>query len=439
MDEVIDGSHISDSPTIPPEEKEIFEQVLIDAIATGKPVNHEMWSVRKDGGKNRTFWTVRATYDHQGKPKYLVSSGIDVTERWKAEEALRATKEKVEEALRLKQAFITLISHDIIAPLSLNLRVLRQFGEECSATLDEERRNVLAAMIARDEKLLENVRRMFDIAMLHTGKLLPNPAFLDARALVNGAFGGLQKAAELKGIRLVNGVPEGTRLYADIALLGSVISNLVYNAIKFSGPGSEVALFVPPGENATLAVRDRGIGITAGMLPDLFNHGVRTTSPGTGGERGTGLGLPYAMDIVKAHNGSIEVETEEGRGSVFYVRLPDVTPVVLVAGGGGAWLESARNVLRGLRMETLEAKDADDGLELAAKNRVSLLLALLDDCIFNRDFLAAFQKRFAGSIPFVAVSLSTDIEELIQIGAAEVFSSPPDAVALAETVIRLLV
>jgi signal transduction histidine kinase len=129
--------------------------------------------------------------------------------------------------------------------------------------------------------------------------------------------------AEEKKIKLVNGIPKGTMLTADPILFLVVLTNLISNALKFCSEGDEIAVEIPENMVNTIAVRDSGPGISEKIVPDLFKHEIKTTTVGTMGELGTGLGLPYFHDIVSAHGGRIWVESKVGEGSTFYVELSD--------------------------------------------------------------------------------------------------------------------
>jgi len=114
-------------------------------------------------------------------------------------------------------------------------------------------------------------------------------------------------------------------IYADKYLYFVVLNNLLSNAIKFSEPGGKIELLIPDqASSMTVAVKDNGRGMSAEYAENLFKEDVKTSSRGTKGEKGSGLGLIFCQDILKAHHGIIEVESEIGVGTTFRICLPEV-------------------------------------------------------------------------------------------------------------------
>ncbi|MBI3793688.1 MAG: ATP-binding protein [Nitrospinae bacterium] len=101
--------------------------------------------------------------------------------------------------------------------------------------------------------------------------------------------------------------------------------NILSNAIKFTKRGGVVTIFQSGPK--TVAVSDTGVGVSEALLPNLFRHDVKTTGFGAEGEAGTGLGLPYCMDVMRAHGGGIRVGTGPG-GTVFFLDFPPESPVL---------------------------------------------------------------------------------------------------------------
>ena len=107
-----------------------------------------------------------------------------------------------------------------------------------------------------------------------------------------------------------------------------VLNNLVSNAIKFSARGCSIELFRPDDcQKMTIAVKDDGRGMSEEYVKNLFKSDVKTSSKGTGGEKGSGLGLIFCYDIIKAHHGNIRVDSKRERGTVFYIELPECSRI----------------------------------------------------------------------------------------------------------------
>lgn len=235
---------------------------------------------------------------------------------------LSKAKEQAEEASRLKDKFVDMVAHDLRAPLASSVGFLELALGDHLPRLPEEQREILKIASVNVRAMMGIVDGLLELGRLQSGTIKPNPFFLDARSLGNETLELLGHLAREKGIEMINEIPPETRLFADYNLFFAVLRNLVSNAIKFSRKGDRVTLLIPPGEKSIIAVRDTGVGILKERIPDLFSEGKRFSTVGTAGERGNGLGLAFVHEIVRAHGGSLGVESEEGKGSVFHVRLP---------------------------------------------------------------------------------------------------------------------
>jgi anti-sigma regulatory factor (Ser/Thr protein kinase) len=132
--------------------------------------------------------------------------------------------------------------------------------------------------------------------------------------------------AEQKQITLHQSIPDTLTVYADPNMLNTVIRNLVANALKFTEVGGSIEIAAQQkAQYVEISVTDTGVGIPEEHLPDLFRIDVKVSTPGTAGERGTGLGLPLCRDLIEKNGGTIEVESEPGKGTTFRFTLPIFT------------------------------------------------------------------------------------------------------------------
>jgi len=180
------------------------------------------------------------------------------------------------------------------------------------------------------------------------------------------------------------------RLMADRALFPQVIQNLVSNSIKFCNPGGHVVIFAPEGGGSVIAVRDTGVGVRPDMVPNLFKPEIKTTTPGTAGEKGTGLGLPMCKEILEAHGGAIRVESEPGKGSVFHAELPSRKPLALIVDGDTAARETLAREFHKRDIETVEAPNGREALALMQKAPPDVIVTEIELPVM--DGLAFIQK-----------------------------------------------
>jgi len=252
----------------------------------------------------------------------LLVTRREITLLKKAEESLKSAKNQAEAATELKDQFVSLVSHDLRSPLGSIQGLLRLLKRRLNQNGDggEE---IINRVINTTDMMVTLVDQLLDISRLKTGKITPEKERFSARNFVEDLMENVNYLAEKKGILLKNTLPEEMFINADRTLFGEVIGNLISNSVKFCSSGCEVEISNPESKPGRIAVRDNGVGMDHFILDNIFKHEVRTTTEGTAGEKGTGLGLPYCLDIMKAHGGGLSVESEKGKGTTFYITLPN--------------------------------------------------------------------------------------------------------------------
>ena len=168
--------------------------------------------------------------------------------------------------------------------------------------------------------LLDNLLQW---SMIQRHMIEYKPGNVNLHDLVNKIIGISNQSAKDKGITVFNNIEDGTFVYADTAMLRSIIQNLIVNAIKFTRPEGRVYISSIEKHNLIeVSVEDTGMGIASKTIPSLFNFNTMFSTNGTEGEQGTGLGLPLCKEFVERNDGKIWVETEAGKGSKFVFTLP---------------------------------------------------------------------------------------------------------------------
>ncbi|MEE8484676.1 MAG: ATP-binding protein, partial [Nitrospinota bacterium] len=340
---------------------------IVEKIAAD-PKNHEYIeseSLRHDGQQVWIAWRNRPIYGEGGKLKEILSIGMDFTDRKRMEEELRRTRDIAVEATKIKDKFVSLVSHDLRGPIG-SIASLVEHAEGPEGGVDNSSWKRIAASISSvTNGLLVMIDRLLNISRLQTGDIRLAKTFSSAAGLVAYCITSVSHSADKKGVRIKNELPKNIRVFADFDLLGEVIINLIANAIKFCHEGDEITIYMPEGLQTTIAVKDTGVGIDERMLPDIFKQDVRTTTKGTDGEKGTGLGLPYCREIVEAHGGTLEAESVAGKGSVFYIRLPVEKLCIIVAENDRAQREIIKECINNvINTEILEAENGQQVLDL---------------------------------------------------------------------------
>ena len=238
---------------------------------------------------------------------------------------LRSTQAELEGAVRMRDDFMSIVSHELKTPLNtlileVQLRKL-QLGRNNLEAFSEER---LRNMVDKDERQIQSLIRliddMLDVSRIRTGKLSIRPSRTDLAQLVGNVVESFAAQMEACGCELRLERNESIIGVWDAFRIEQVLANLLTNAMRY-GAGKPVHVSVVScADGACIAVRDHGIGISPQSLERIFCQFER--AEGSESSAGLGLGLFIADQIVRAHNGRIQVQSEEGQGSRFRVLLP---------------------------------------------------------------------------------------------------------------------
>jgi signal transduction histidine kinase len=239
----------------------------------------------------------------------------------------QAAKEAAEEADRVKTRFLGIATHDIRAPLG---HIVTLAGDLRKTAPSAEHAEDLDALASEAQRVLCLVEELLTLSALETGGLSLHRAPLELAEVTHAAIDALrwQATAKRQTIGFQSPPPGTTTLTGDAQRLHQVVTNLVSNAIKFSPPGSAIAVSFTRGESTlTLAVRDAGPGLSPEDAAKLFQPFGRLSAHPTAGESSHGLGLSIAHEIVRLHGGAIRVESQPGAGATFLIDLPLPTVV----------------------------------------------------------------------------------------------------------------
>ncbi len=251
--------------------------------------------------------------------------------------------------------------------------------------------------------MIDDIR---NFGRFQAGKIKPKLKFIDGYASALHSVGNHSYLAEQKGIKLINEVQPGTRLYADPCLFYEVIQNLVSNAVKFCRKGDRITVYTPPGNDPSIAVKDTGPGINKSVLPDVFRADIKTSTVGTAGETGAGLGLSYSHDIMKAHGGTLTVESEEGKGTTIIVQLPYVKPVAMVIDDQRTTLYFVSEMLNKIDVDIISAEDGGKALNILEETPPHIIICDVGMPLMSGiAFLERIKRRpETESIPFIMLS-----------------------------------
>jgi len=243
----------------------------------------------------------------------------------KINEDLRRANLAVMESNRLKSEFVANMSHELRTPLNAIIGYTSLLQRGRYGPLSEAQMRALTRIAENSTNLLELINTFLDFSKIAAGKMEIQVSELNLVKFLSETIAPLDALARAKSLTLSLVLPPHVPLaVTDPARLRQIVTNLVSNALKFTEQGSvTVVLDVDPAaETFTIEVRDTGIGIAEKDLPHIFEEFRQVDGSATRKYGGTGLGLSIARKNVLLLDGTIEVESEVGKGSVFRVRLP---------------------------------------------------------------------------------------------------------------------
>ncbi len=370
---------------------------------------------------------------------------------------LEEAKESAEESNRLKSAFLANMSHEIRTPMNGILG----FSELLKATdLTGEQQEEYIGIIGKSgERMLNTVNDIMDISKIHAGQVKVNITEVNIFEVLGTHYAFFKPEAEGKGLVLnvLNSIPATSPIIrTDRVKLDSILTNLIKNALKYTRTGSVEFRCSKKEEQFTCSVRDTGIGIPANKLTAIFDPFVQADIEDKDALQGSGLGLSIVKSYVEMLGGTITVESEQGKGSVFSFSLPwkinekntgpqngnvqntivdkQVSKIrVLIAEDDVISSEHLKIVIRDMASEVWVAKTGEEAIEMAKIYPVDLILmdikmprvngyeATREIRKFNKDVIIIAQTAYA---------LAGDSEKAIDAGCNAHIAKPVNGTAL---------
>lgn len=329
-------------------------------------------------------------FDANGAVYGVCGISTDITERKNAETELRIAKEAAEEATKLKDKFVSLVSHDLKTPLSTMILALNLIRCQENGTDAEGNNLILDQAIDRAKQMTVLINDLLSVSRVRTGQVKLEKRFFDAKFIAAKMAADYAYLAEQKGIALHNLVPENIRIFGDRTLVTQAMQNLVTNAIKFCKKGDTITLSLSQKDGASLCVRDTGPGIKPEVLEKIFKEGAKFSTEGTAGEIGTGLGLQLTKDIMDLHGGRLDAECELGKGCLFTMAFPFVRPRILLVDDDPNFRFLMEVNMGKLMADVAQAEDGQKALDAVTAARPHLIIS--DIKMPNMDGLELLRK-----------------------------------------------
>ncbi|HAV76466.1 MAG TPA: hypothetical protein DCX53_03835 [Anaerolineae bacterium] len=413
--------------------------------------------------------------DNSNLFKELQLSNIDLENRVKERTAeLNRLNLELEHANRAKDEFLATMSHELRTPLNSILGFSEYLLEQRRGPLNEKQEQYIQMISSSGSHLLVLINDILDVSKIEAGKLNIHPEIISVTEICESSLNFIKTEAIKKSISVefINDTST-TTMRADPQRLKQILVNLLNNAVKFTPEKGRVSLEVKISaerEQILFSVSDTGIGIKQNDLNKLFSPFTQVDNSLSRRQEGTGLGLVIVYKLTELHGGSIQVESEFGKGSRFNVVLPwkldeSLSPenkpnspdlidirnraqspkrdLILLAEDIESNVMTIQAYLSDYGYEVI---DVPDGLEAIARAKEILpALILMDIQMPKMNGLEAIRQLRADSrfdstpiIALTALAMPGDRERCIEAGANEYMSKPVSLKALVRTIDKLL-
>lgn len=248
----------------------------------------------------------------------------EIAERKRAEEMLQKANEDLKSLDKMKDEFLSNVSHELKTPLVLIMGYGEIFFKETLGTLNDEQKKAINTVLRNSERLRRLIDSLLFISRAEARTIEYQIEKLQIAEIIDNVINDMYLQIEEKGLTIEKDVPDNLPLInGDKARLSDMLTNLFDNSVKFTPSGGRIILNAyEDADNLHIGLKDTGIGIPKELMPNLFQKFYQIDASIRRRYGGTGVGLYICKTIVEAHKGEIWIESEEGVGTIIHVRLP---------------------------------------------------------------------------------------------------------------------
>jgi PAS domain S-box-containing protein len=455
---------------IPQEHQERFEVEYINAIRSSDVAVSGVFCVLNKNGAKIYLLYKNYRVEEPGLEPYVIGFSQDITDRIMMEKELRFAKQLTDEGAKAKESFLAHMSHEIRTPMNGILGIASLLNK---TQLDNLQRNYLQLIQESANNLLVIVNDILDLEKIVAGKLqLERIAFKIVDKIATTIQSFIYKAEEKElGLIFQNSIPPEMVVKGDPYRLSQVLNNIMSNALKFTEAG-HITIATGVRERTAdwvlieVTISDTGIGIGEDRIRTIFEPFEQADAAISRKYGGTGLGLTICKNMIEMQNGELLVQSEEGKGSAFTVRIPyylssetmqenessqeiDYKSLgikrVLVAEDVELNQYLAKHILESWDFEVVIAENGREALDLVILESFDCIL--MDVQMPEMDGIEATQhiRRLAdpvkASIPIIALTanaLKGDSEKYLAAGMTDYLAKPFDEERLFRVISRSL-
>ena len=311
-----------------PAEHEDSEKNYLEEIQVHEQREGDFKYVHLKTGEKRWFHNIAMGSEVNGKKKYILVMSDRTADR-KMNQALSEAVHAAETANKAKSTFLSNMSHDIRTPMN----AIIGFTTLAVSNIDDKKRvqDYLGKILSSSNHLLSLINDILDMSRIESGKIhleetevSLSEVLHDLKTIISGQIHAKQLELYMDAMDVTN-----EDVYCDKTRLNQVLLNLLSNAVKFTPAGGTVSVRIRQchgtqkgSELYEIRVKDNGIGMSQEFVQKIFSPFERERTSTVSRTQGTGLGMAITKNIVDMMGGTIEVQTEQGKGTEFIVRLP---------------------------------------------------------------------------------------------------------------------
>ena len=311
-----------------PAEHEDLEKNYLEEIQVHEQREGDFKYVHLKTGEKRWFHNIAMGSEVNGKKKYILVMS-DRTSDWKMNQALSEAVRAAETANKAKSTFLSNMSHDIRTPMN----AIIGFTTLAVSNIDDKKRvqDYLGKILSSSNHLLSLINDILDMSRIESGKIHLEETEVSLSEVLHDLKTIISGQIHAKQLELYMDVMDVTNedVYCDKTRLNQVLLNLLSNAVKFTPAGGTVSVRIRQchgtqkgSELYEIRVKDNGIGMSQEFVQKIFSPFERERTSTVSRTQGIGLGMAITKNIVDMMGGTIEVQTEQDKGTEFIVRLP---------------------------------------------------------------------------------------------------------------------
>lgn len=436
------------------ENKKILEEQVAKRQQGADGV-YEVALCRADNTNVSCLFNATPFFNEKGLKTGSFAMVADITDRVKYEKDLHEAKRNAENANEAKSVFLSSMSHELRTPMNSILGFAQLLDVDEPNRLDRDQKNYIQKILRSGKHLLHLIDEVLDLAKIESGGLELSMEPVNLYAVINDVIDIVKQMAEFKHIEIfLDGTDRSMFIQADSTRFRQVVLTLLSNAVKHNRPEGEVRISYEEkeGNSIRLTVADTGPGIEKNKLERLFKPFDRL-GRGASSMEGTGIGLTITKRLVEFMGGSIDLNSELGKGTSFFVDLPQADgppekketlykqnqlPLGTIDGEYTLlYVEDNiqnRQLLQAIlkttpNLKLITAEDAESGIDMAIHRKPDLIL--MDINLPEMDGFEALEKlkefKETKHTPIVALSgnaMPLDIRKAIDSGFVDYLAKP---------------